>query len=163
MPFFSHEENRRHHNSLPAKPMSAGVVFRDESGKIMLVKPNYRDFWIVPGGNIDENESPLNCAVREVKEEIGLEIRPRQLSFRLVDYRPTHDGFSDKLNFYFDGGTLNPEQIDQIKLQEEELDEYRFVTLDEVIELSSDWTARQIRFAISQGGPFYLEGGRQVK
>ncbi len=163
MPRFSIEENRQHHNSLPCKPMAAGVVFKDETGRILLVKPNYRDFWIVPGGTADDGEAPLACAIREVKEELGLKIEPGQLTFRLVDYRPPYDGFNDKLYFYFDGGVLSPEQIGRIKLQADELDEYRFVTLDEAMELSSDWTACQISFAVRQGGPFYLEGGRQVQ
>lgn len=34
----------------------------------------YPDAWHIPGGGADEGETPLDAAVREVKEEVGLDI-----------------------------------------------------------------------------------------
>ena len=59
---------------LPKKQVGTAVIFLNANGEILIVKPNYRDGWLVPGGATDENESPLHCAIREVKEEIGLDI-----------------------------------------------------------------------------------------
>ena len=35
----------------------------------------------IPGGKLDEGEDPLMCVVREVREEIGLNIHPSQFKF----------------------------------------------------------------------------------
>ena len=36
--------------------------------------------WEVPGGHLDEGESPLDAAVRELAEETGLDVPPEQVA-----------------------------------------------------------------------------------
>lgn len=52
------------------------VVFNDQ-GEILLIKrgkaPNY-GHWMVPGGTLEWGETLEECAVREVREETGVEI-----------------------------------------------------------------------------------------
>jgi 8-oxo-dGTP pyrophosphatase MutT (NUDIX family) len=62
--------------------MRAQVVLLQE-GKLLLArheKPS-KTYWVLPGGAIEENESPEEAAVREVKEETGLDIRLSRLLF----------------------------------------------------------------------------------
>lgn len=52
-------------------------VVRSDRGhiEVLLVKPFMnRDSWGIPKGHIDEGESPEQCALREVKEETGLDV-----------------------------------------------------------------------------------------
>ncbi len=120
--------------SLSRKVAGAGVIFQNKEGNILLVKPDYRDDWLLPGGSIDEDESPRDCAMREVQEEIGLTIpEPRFLG---VCYSK-REKFSDGLMFFFYGGILSEDEIDSIVLQEDELLEYRFMTHEEIHELAS--------------------------
>ncbi len=157
---FSEEEHRKWFNSQSRKPMSAAVLFTNESGEVLLVKPNYRDTWNLPGGVIDEHESPLDGAIREVKEELDLTLDRQSLRFSSVDYRPAADELVDKLYFYFYGGILNTSSISQIHLQEDELDEMRFVMLEDAQELLSPWTYRQVSSALSDDThSYYLEKG----
>jgi mutator protein MutT len=52
-------------------PISAkGIV--PVNGKIALVK-NERNEWELPGGKIGRGETPEQCAVREIKEELNIE------------------------------------------------------------------------------------------
>ena len=44
-----------------------------EQGKIMLLYREDEEHWEVPGGKVKEKESPTEAAVREVREEIGVE------------------------------------------------------------------------------------------
>lgn len=55
--------------------IKAAVVVIKNNEKILAVsrKDNYND-WGLPGGKIEENETPKDTAIRETKEETGLTI-----------------------------------------------------------------------------------------
>jgi 8-oxo-dGTP diphosphatase len=50
---------------------AAGRV-RDPDGRIALVKNNWSEGWILPGGGVRPNEDPIEAARREMYEETGL-------------------------------------------------------------------------------------------
>lgn len=52
---------------------SVNVVVTDESDRILLIKRSDNDNWAVPGGAIDLGESVAQAAVRETKEETGID------------------------------------------------------------------------------------------
>jgi ADP-ribose pyrophosphatase YjhB (NUDIX family) len=60
--------------SLPRRRIAAGALIRDQTGRICLVDPTYKDFWQLPGGTVEADESPSAGCRREVREELGLEI-----------------------------------------------------------------------------------------
>jgi 8-oxo-dGTP pyrophosphatase MutT (NUDIX family) len=37
--------------------------------------------WVFPGGHLDKNESLLDCLLREIKEEVGIDINHQGSSF----------------------------------------------------------------------------------
>ena len=49
--------------------------------------------WALPGGRVDPGETPLEAALREMAEEIGLVLSPDDLVGRLDDY-PTRSGYN---------------------------------------------------------------------
>src|SRR2546427_4897446 len=53
--------------------IAAGVLFRDPDGRVLLVKPTYKAGWDIPGGYVEPGESPKQAALREVREELGIE------------------------------------------------------------------------------------------
>jgi 8-oxo-dGTP diphosphatase len=61
--------------------MAAGIAIRDPGGRILLVRPTYKDGWDIPGGYVEPGESPAEACHRELKEEIGLD---RELGTLLV-------------------------------------------------------------------------------
>jgi len=152
---FSKDEHKKWFNGQPRKPMSAAVLFLDEQGKVLLVKSNYRQDWGLPGGVVEEHESPLDGAVREVKEELGLAIDKASLQLCAVDYRSAKDDLIDKLYFYFLGGILDASSISRVNLQADELDEMRFVNLEEARSLLSTWTHQQVAHALSSNNQLH--------
>ena len=48
---------------------ASGLVIRDD--KVLLILHPYLQKWFQPGGHIDDGESPIDAAIREVREETG--------------------------------------------------------------------------------------------
>jgi ADP-ribose pyrophosphatase YjhB (NUDIX family) len=58
---------------------AASAVVVDQAGRILLHRRNDNDLWSIPGGAMELGERIADTAVREVKEEAGLEVRPEAL------------------------------------------------------------------------------------
>ena len=52
--------------------ITAKVLIRDESDKVLILKDRFSDWWDLPGGHIHTDETPEEGAIREVEEETGL-------------------------------------------------------------------------------------------
>jgi 8-oxo-dGTP pyrophosphatase MutT (NUDIX family) len=110
--------------SLPKKRMGAGCLFFNEQGNFMLVKPTYKSGWEIPGGGVEQYESPKQCCKREIQEELGLERNIGELL--VVDYNSETEEKTESLMFIFDGGTLTSTEIESVQLCDDELSEFRF-------------------------------------
>jgi 8-oxo-dGTP diphosphatase len=61
--------------------VGAAALITDEEGRVPLVRHTYgRKNWELPGGAVEQGESPMDGAVREVQEETGLSVTPTQLT-----------------------------------------------------------------------------------
>jgi 8-oxo-dGTP diphosphatase len=58
--------------------VAVGTIIRDEANRIVLVRraiePGYGK-WVYPGGYVDRGELVMDAAVREAREESGLQVR----------------------------------------------------------------------------------------
>ena len=98
-------------------------VLLDEQGHVLVVKPTYRAYWLLPGGVVEDNESPKQACRREVQEELQLQVAIDKLL--CVDYLPRENEKSECVQFVFYGGRLSQEQIQSIVLPADELSAYR--------------------------------------
>lgn len=142
--------------------VAAGALFTDTHGRIMLVHPTYKDYWDIPGGYVEPDETPYQACVREVAEELG--IRPTIGPLLAVDWAPGL-GDGDKVLFIFDGGQLTDEQHAAIQLQADELSEYAYLDLELIAERTIPRLHRRIAEAYrsqSSSHPVYLEHGQPM-
>lgn len=150
---------------LPRVLAGAAALFRDAEGKVLLVEPNYREGWALPGGTIESNdgETPRQGARRETLEEIGLD---RELGRLLaVDwvYRPD---WPPLVAYLYDGGVLGEDDLKAIRLQEEELLSWRLVPREELTDRLPGALGRRVLAALDVladgGGTVELENGHRV-
>jgi ADP-ribose pyrophosphatase YjhB (NUDIX family) len=111
------------------KRVAADVLITDQTGRVLLVDPTYKEGWDIPGGMVEANEPPRAAAERELREELGLMLTVGRLL--VVEWVPPHGPWDDQLMFIFDGGTLDDATIAELRLTDEELAGLRFVTLAE--------------------------------
>lgn len=141
---------------LPGVVVSAAGLITDPAGRVLIVKPNYREHWSLPGGICELGESPDAGCAREVAEEIGLDRPPGPLL--AIDWaQPFGVGKRPILAFVFDGGTLSDGS--GIVLQQEELDDYCFAVLAEVAGYMAPAGTRRVRAALAgraSGAAVYL-------
>ncbi|WP_405710774.1 NUDIX hydrolase [Streptomyces xanthophaeus] len=149
------------HEAKMARPrMAAGALFFDEEDRVLLVEPSYKDYRDIPGGYVEESESPRQACVREVQEELG--IAPHIGRLLVVDWAP-NPGEGDKVLYLFDGGRLSADDRQQVTLQAGELRGYDFHNADQVPDLTIPRLARRITAGIqarTNGLTAYLEHGK---
>lgn len=94
------------------KEKSCGcVVIKD---KKILVIYQIDGFWGFPKGHVEENETELQTAIREVKEETNLDVKVDERKRYIIEYL-TEEG-SEKQVIYFVakviGGEIKPQEIE---------------------------------------------------
>ena len=139
--------------------MAAGVLFFDEAGRVLLVRPSYKPGWDIPGGYVEPGESPKQACVREVNEELG--IAPPIGDLLVVDWAP-HPDEGDKVLFVFDGGLLAAAHRSALRPDPGEVAEWRFETADALDELMPPRLSRRLYTALKarhDGQGVYAEHG----
>jgi mutator protein MutT len=95
------------------KQTARGIIFNDE-GQILMVE-RHKDgehYFVLPGGHVDEGESPQQAVVREVMEETGLSVVVDKLLYTSSD-----DKFGNDQSIYlcsYLGGepALQPDSVE---------------------------------------------------
>jgi 8-oxo-dGTP diphosphatase len=135
-------ERKAYQQSLPQKRMSAGCLFFDERGRLLIVNPTYKETWEIPGGVVEPNESPREAAIREVAEELGLVCRLKRLL--CVDYKSETGTSIESVQFIFLGPVLNAEMINRIRLPREELSEFRLLAPEKAVKFLNKKLCRRV-------------------
>jgi 8-oxo-dGTP diphosphatase len=140
---------------------SAAAVITSTTGDVLLVKPNYREGWNLPGGSLEDGEPPREGCAREVREEIGLDL-PIGPLLCVSWIAPAGDRRRPLVAFLFDGGELA--DFSGIVLQESELDEFRLVPPSALGDYLPFPIAARVTAALESrltGAPVFLEDDGQ--
>lgn len=108
-----------------------GIIFykTKQNTKILLVKNNNGRYWSFPKGHIEDGETEQETAVREIKEETGLDVTIVKGFREISEYCPF--GKIRKRVVFF----LARAFTDNVKIQEEEIDSFIWVDLQQARKL----------------------------
>lgn len=76
-----------------------GVVLIHD-GKLLLVRQNNRPFWVFPGGTLELEEGLEDCAIREMKEEINLDVSIEKVLYLADFMQATENGPRHTLDIF---------------------------------------------------------------
>ncbi|MFI6166955.1 NUDIX domain-containing protein [Nocardia sp. NPDC051052] len=146
--------------ALPRKRMGAGALFVDESERVLLVEPTYKDHWELPGGVVEADESPYAAVIREIREELGLAVSIGRLL--VLDWVPPGRYPTDGVMLVFDGGVLSAERAAAISLPAQELRSWSWCDAAASAQRLPAGLARRVGAASrarAEGNTAYLEDG----
>lgn len=150
------------YQSLPAKRMAAGALILNEANEILLVKPDYKNTWEVPGGIIEDGESPRLAVEREIKEELSISVKISRML--CLDYMSAQGNATESLQMIFLVGNLTQGQQSAMKPNDEVL-EYRFFPVTEINKYITDRLNRRLQqafIAYQNNSMLYLENGQPL-
>jgi len=131
---YTEEENKIWRASQPQKMIVVKVVIKSDQGNILLAKPNYKKTWQLPGGGVENGESPEQAAVREVKEELSLDLSENDLNIKGTIYKSDEE----ILFVIYESGKLISEDT-QFNLQADEITDFKFASIQDVAPLLSSY------------------------
>ena len=101
------------------------IVYRKSHGntEILLIKHINSGHWSFPKGHVEGNETEVETAIREIKEETAIDVMIDPTFRETVSYYPKRD--TQKTVVYFIGKAKNYDYIPQ----EEEISEIRWVDI----------------------------------
>jgi ADP-ribose pyrophosphatase YjhB (NUDIX family) len=153
------------YQTLAKKPIGVGVLLFDKKGRLLVVKPNYKDCWSLPGGIVNKKESPRDGLIREIKEEISLGLDKQTLRFLCLDYVLGEER-KESLQFIFTREALRPSEISRIVIRSAEINDYKFLAVDEALLLLSKPSQQRIPRCLeaikNHRALLYLENGKEV-
>ncbi|UXR66139.1 NUDIX hydrolase [Bdellovibrio bacteriovorus] len=154
-----YKDDKEYYASLPRKRIGVGALIFYKR-MLLIVQPGYSSSWILPGGTVEYEESPLEALIREVQDELKLKIVPKNLI--AVDYVANTDVKGEYLQLLFSTEDLTEEQAQSIEAKFYEVKNYRFLDFDDALSLLAPNIARRLQSLQNHPNEIlYLENGKQ--
>ena len=104
------------------------VLYRiQDELRILVIKQSRNGNWSFPKGHVENNETEIETAKREVLEEVGIKINPIDGFREVIKYNPKPSTEKEVVYFVSNPG---PQRV---KLQREEVSDYRWVRPQEAL------------------------------
>lgn len=149
---------------LPRKRLIAHALLLDDADRVCLLETTFKHDWELPGGIVNPSESPLAGAVREIVEELSLDLDVGRVL--VVDWLAPHLGWEDAVELVFDGGRMTPAQVDAIVPDPVEVRAVHWLPPDAAADRMAPFARGRMLAAyecVRSGGMRYLERGEVVR
>jgi 8-oxo-dGTP diphosphatase len=152
MRFFSTPRRLKWMDAFPKRLSSGAMMLENERCELLVIKANYKNYWTLPGGIIDQGETPKQAAIRETSEEVGVLLDSAKVKFVAVVDRISSDAHTYQFIFK---APVAAGAFESIALQASEIDEYAFVSKAQV--LAGDRNYGQAIYVWANGTSGYIE------
>ncbi|ATZ95803.1 NUDIX domain-containing protein [Dickeya fangzhongdai] len=89
------------------------------NNQLLVVKPRNKNVWYLPGGKINDGENIRTALIRELQEELNIQLREEDMTYLRSVIGPSHDYSDDTLLHCFTtSASLNirpDNEIEQVK------------------------------------------------
>ncbi|MFD9302761.1 NUDIX domain-containing protein [Streptomyces sp. NPDC060048] len=151
---------RAYYAAQPAPLVAATGIVLDPRGRVLVLTTSYKTELELPGGGVEDTETPEEGLARELKEELDLSVPVGRLL--AVDSRPPGPlGRSLVVHLHL-VGPLTPAEAAAISFPDGEVTEARWLTPDEAYEALPARIAPRLRASLSAlyaGSIAHLAGG----
>ena len=133
------------------KRKGSSIIFINDTEQILLFlrdnKPDlpYPNMWDIPGGHVEANESPEKCIIREMKEEMDLDIDEFDLFSKIE--------FEDSIEYTF--WAKADFDIDEIELMEGQ--KLKWFTRDDAQQTTLAYGFNEILEKFYINAPFFVK------
>ena len=124
-----------------SRPSARAIIIQD--GKIAVIYSRKNQFYKIPGGGVESGEDNITAMIREVKEEVGLTVKPETIKeFGYVHriQRGKHEPVFIQDNFYYLCSVEDGQELPQYS-DAEKREEFVpvFVDLTEAIRVNEEY------------------------
>lgn len=116
---------------------SCGCIIINDNKEVLLVHHN-KGHWDFPKGHIEDGETEVQTAIREVKEETNIDVQVNEKYRYTVEYSPKEDVMKEVV--FFLAKNINDEKNAQL----EEVDEVKWFKLDDAVEKITYNTSKEV-------------------
>ncbi len=126
-------------------------IIKNKNGEIILIKHKWKNSWVLPGWHIEKKENLYSAIKREIKEELGINIKilwkklwlevewlkekPLPISIYKLEYKNKKWKKENRLEYIFYAKIKD----EIIKTQIEEVDEYKWFTKEQIENLENTY------------------------
>lgn len=126
-------------------------IIKNKSSNILLIKHKWKNTWVLPGWHIEKKENIYSAIKREIKEELGVNIKilwnklwlevewvkekPLPISIYKIIYKNEKWKKIDRLEYIFYAKIKD----EIIKTQIDEVEEYKWFSKEEIANLENTY------------------------
>jgi 8-oxo-dGTP pyrophosphatase MutT (NUDIX family) len=133
-------------STLPYKVVAAGVLCRDDDGRLLVVHDSFKGHWTIPGGVVDADENPRDAAVREAWEEAGVRVSAGPVLGVFAASWP------DRVVLVYAATPRSDVNHRHIPVHAHEIDEVAWWPLAEALDRLAPHIAEQVRHCLDEPG-----------
>jgi len=136
--------------------------FQTDKGKLLIIQrakdDHWPNFWEIPRGKVEDKENVKQGLLREVKEEVGIDIEPIRY-FNKFSYVVKKNGIPERVSTQYNFICKMKNEDDEIKLSHEHQN-YKWISYDAEAELYLNAEIKQtVMMALNEYANFKINTG----